>query len=195
VEAAFTCSRCGAFFCAKCGLPPLGAEGPVCRSCVDRAGDQLADDLSHQSFAQRLKAGLASAGAIPVRPLSFLERWGRAGSVALLILGAVLVLIASFMIGGPPYNTTGLVLGALLGAYGVAALVRGVSTLVRPSTRPPRMTVEQLKERLKHRPAVVCMSCHLVVANIPCDVCGSSADCLEVRTEDDEKMVLASFED
>jgi hypothetical protein len=141
-----------------------------------------------------VKDALSSAVAIPARPLEFLERGGVGGGIGLLVVGGCLVAMAVVMV-GPPFSPRALVLAALFGSYGVAALVRGVSTLRRQKTKAPRMTVEQLKERLKHRPAVVCMSCHLVVANIPCDVCGSSADCLEVRTDDDEQMVLASFSD
>jgi hypothetical protein len=194
VVAPFVCERCGVFFCLNCGVPGQASEGPLCGGCVSRSADELSEALLHQSAPARLASAAQQFFLLPYRHQGALDRMGHRGGFATLAgaLSAVGLGVTLLALGlGVSGRVVTLGLGALY--VGVGLALKGLRAVRRPARRPP-MSHGELLERLKFRPVVVCLACRAVVATIPCNECGSSAECLEVRTDDDEKMALAALE-
>lgn len=194
VVAPFVCERCGVFFCIDCGVPAQATEGPVCSTCVSRSADELSFALSHESARSRVASVASQFFSMPFRSGGTLDRMGRSAGLATLA-GALVAagLGVTLLALGIGVSGRVITLGIMLSYLSVALALKGLKAVRRPARRPP-MSHDELLARLKFRPVVVCLACRAVVATIPCNVCGSTADCLEVHTDDDEKMALAALE-
>ncbi len=139
-------------------------------------------------------------------------RMGRAGGAVLLVVAVALGSIAGWLLWlageraarGALYRFAEIRgFGLALAALAVVVAAMGVALVVRP--RPPRdraMPPMEPRELMDLacatlRPFYVCVSCQRVWGRTEsvgrCPQCDSAADCLEVKTEADLRMVEAAL--
>lgn len=132
-------------------------------------------------------------------PLPVLERLGRAGGLVAALLTGLAALAAEWLgaaVG--PWNGTqvwspvGTGVAIALGAVTPLLALQAIALLVRGRAPRAALSDAELVKRLasRERPLTVCLDCRSLGLVPPCDHCGKSSSCVELRTRADVRQAL-----